>query len=116
MVPSKAWNVMILRMEKRSLWKMAYAVAVLAIAGYGIAEYRGYDGGAGSKQQQIQALTSDNARLRAEIEKQQERVEKLTNDPATQELEIRKRLKLVKPNEKWYVLQDGPSEAQPAKH
>ena len=103
-------------MEKHSLWKMAYAVAVLAIAGYGIAEYRGYDGGAGSKQQQIQALTSDNARLRAEIEKRQERVEKLTSDPATQELEIRKRLKLVKPNETHYVLPEGTSDTEPAKH
>ncbi len=104
---------MILRMGKRGMW-MAYAVAVLAIAGYGVAGLRTSGGlsGAHSKEEQIRALSQENKELREDLDHRQQRIDKLTNDPGTQELEVRKRLKLVKPHETVYILQDGKAEAK----
>jgi cell division protein FtsB len=94
-------------MDRRATWKLAYAAAVLVIAAFGLKEFRGTSASSHSRQQEIQDLTSENTKLREEIELKQQRVDKLTNDPAAQELEIRKRLKLVKPNETMYLLPDG---------
>lgn len=94
-------------MDRRAIWKFAYAAAVLVIAAYGFKEYRVTSASSDSRQQEIQALSSENVKLREEIDHKQQRIDKLTNDPAAQELEIRKRLKLVKPNETMYLLPDG---------
>jgi uncharacterized protein YlxW (UPF0749 family) len=89
-------------MDRRATWKLAYAAAVLVIAAFGLKEFRGTSASSHSRQQEIQDLTSENTKLREEIELKQQRVDKLTNDPAAQELEIRKRL-----NETMYLLPDG---------
>ena len=95
-------------MQTRTLWKLAYAAAVLGIVSYGMAQYRGVNGAAGlqARQREIEDLAASNARLRDEVERKQQRIERLTSNPAEQELEIRKRLKFVKPDEHVYILQD----------
>jgi cell division protein FtsB len=100
-------------MQTRTLWKLAYATAVLAIVSYGVAQYRGFHGVTGlrARQLEIQELTESNARLRAEVGHKQQHIDRLTNNPVEQELEIRKRLRFVKPGEQVYILQDG--NAQP---
>jgi cell division protein FtsB len=41
-----------------------------------------------------------------EIEEKQQRIERLQDNPSEQEFEIRQRLKLAKPGEKIFVLED----------
>src|SRR5436309_13093448 len=96
-------------MQMRTLWKLAYATAVLAIVSYGVAQYRGFHGAAGlrARQLEVKELTESNAKLRAEVGQKQQRIERLRNDAVEQELVIRKRLGFLKPGEKRYILQDG---------
>ena len=44
------------------------------------------------------------ATLAQEVERKKEHVNRLKNNPAEQELEIRKRLKLLRPDEKSYIV------------
>jgi hypothetical protein len=44
--------------------------------------------------------------LAQEVERKKEHVGRLKNNPAEQELEIRKRLKLLRPDEKSYIVGD----------
>lgn len=56
------------------------------------------------KRQEIRTLETGNSELARENRLKRDRIEKLLSSEADQELEIRKRLKLVKPNEKVYIL------------
>ena len=96
------------------MWKVAYAAVLLGIASYSWKEYRATGGSTHSRQQEIEALTSENAKLREAIHLQHDRIDKLDHDQNAQELEIRKRLKLVKPNETEYILQDEKTDAKAA--
>ena len=57
--------------------------------------------------QQIQEMEKRNAVLAREIEQRRARIARLKDDRSLQDQEIRDRLKLVKPDEKVFILQDA---------
>jgi cell division protein FtsB len=93
---------------KSVLIRFAYVAAALLAAGYALIALRGPNGIPGllDKQRQIQQLEKGNASLAREIEQKRERIDRLRESQPDQDLEIRQRLKLVKPDEKVFVLQD----------
>jgi cell division protein FtsB len=88
--------------------KFAYAVAVLLICGYGFMALRGPGGIPGwlDKQRQIHELQKRNAALSQEIAQKRAHIQRLQQSQAEQERVVRDRLKLVKPGEKVFILQD----------
>jgi len=91
---------------KASLPRFAYAIAVLMVASYGYFALRGPKGlsAIADKRTQIRELEKRNGELVKEIERKREHIKRLNDNPAEQELEIRERLKLVRPNEKVYII------------
>ncbi len=75
---------------------------------YGFFEMRGPNGFGRlmEKRQEIQTLEQQNEVLHREIEEKKNHINRLRDNPDEQELEIRKRLKLVKPGEKSYILEE----------
>ena len=84
------------------------AAALLLIAGYAFVALRGPQGIPGllDKRHQIQELEKQNGILAREIEQKRAHIERLRQSQSDQDLEIRQRLKLVKPDEKVFILQD----------
>src|SRR5438128_1302611 len=93
---------------KPSLSGFAYIVAVLLVASYAFVTLRGPKGlqAISEKRAQIRELEKRNASLALDIERKREHIRRLNDNPAEQELEIRERLKLVRPNEKVYIIGD----------
>jgi cell division protein FtsB len=93
---------------KSPLAKFLCTVAVLLIAGYAVVSLVGPQGVSGllEKRKQVQELEKRNAALAREIEQKRSRIGRLRDNETDQELEIRQRLKLVKPDEKVFMLQD----------
>jgi len=93
---------------KSPLAKFLCVVAVLLIAGYAVVALGGPQGIPGliEKRKQVQELEKRNAALAREIEQKRARIDRLRDNETDQELEIRQRLKLVKPDEKVFMLQD----------
>jgi cell division protein FtsB len=93
---------------RSSLAKVACATAILFAAGYAFVTLQGPRGlpGLAEKRQEIQQLEKANASLAREIETRRDRINRLRESPSLQELEIRERLKLLRPEEKVYILQD----------
>jgi len=93
---------------KVSFWKIGYAVVLVTGVVYGFTEMRGAHGAGRlmEKRQEIRTLEQQNETLHKEIEAKKNRIGRLMDSPEEQELEIRKRLKLVKPGEKSYILED----------
>jgi cell division protein FtsB len=91
---------------KASLPRFAYAIAILLVASYAFFTLRGPKGlqALSDKREQIRELERRNSQLVRDIERKREHIRRLSDNPAEQELEIRERLKLVKPNEKVYIL------------
>jgi cell division protein FtsB len=83
-------------------------LVILLVVGFGIYTLRGSQGIPAliKKQEEIKALEKRNAELAREIELKREKIKRLEDNPAEQELEIRRQLKLVKPGEKIFNLQD----------
>jgi cell division protein FtsB len=97
--------------------KFGYLLAVLVAAGYAFVTLRGPQGipALQEKQKQIRAIEQQNAGLAREIELRRERIRRLKEDDSEQELEIRQRLKLVRPGEKVFILQEPAAHrSQPA--
>ncbi len=94
---------------KRSLIKLGYAAALLVAVSYAFFALRGPQGipALAEKRRQIQEMEKRNAELARENEAKRDRIIRLRESPSVQELEIRQRLKLVRPDEKVYILQDG---------
>jgi len=90
---------------RSSLKKSAYIIVFLLAAGYACFTLRTGVPALAQKRQQIQQQEKRNAELTREIELKRDRVNRLRLSPAQQELEIRQRLKLVRPEEKVYILQ-----------
>jgi cell division protein FtsB len=65
------------------------------------------------KQREIRTLEKQNADLAREIEFRRERIQRLREDESEQELEIRQRLKLVRPGEKVFILQEPVAQKNP---
>jgi cell division protein FtsB len=93
-----------------SLVKIGYAVVLLGGLSYGYVQLRGPHGVSAlmEKRQEIRSLEKENELLQKEIAAKRNRVERLKNNPEEQEMEIRKELKLLKPGEKSYIMQDTP--------
>jgi cell division protein FtsB len=94
---------------KISLKRLGYTAAILAVTGYAVVTLRGPKGipSLVAKRQQIDQLEKRNAMLAQENERLREHIQRLADNPAQQELEIRQRLKLVKPGEKVYLLNNN---------
>ena len=93
---------------RASAARIIYLVAVLVTAAYAIYALRGPQGVPAliQKQHEIRELEKQNAALAREIELKRVRIQRLQQDQSEQELVIRERLKLVKPGEKVFILQD----------
>ena len=101
---------------RSSVAKLGYAVAVLVAASYALVTLRGPQGVPAliERQSQIRTLEKQNADLAREIEFRRERIQRLQQDESEQELEIRQRLKLVRPGEKVFILQDPVAQKKSA--
>ena len=90
------------------MWKIGYAVVLVVGVSYGFMEMRGPNGLGRlmEKRQEIRTLEQQNEALHKEIEDKKNHIGRLQDNPEEQELEIRKRLKLVKPGEKSYILEN----------
>jgi cell division protein FtsB len=93
---------------KVSLWKIGFGGLFLGCVGYGFVELRGANGVSGlvEKRREVRDLEQQNQLLHKQIEAKKARIERLRDNPEEQELEIRKRLKLMKPGEKSFILQE----------
>ncbi len=93
---------------KAPLARFAYAIAFLLVAGYAWATLRGPGGlhGLYERRAEIRELERRNATLAQEIERKREHIRRLGENTDEQELEIRERLKLIKPDEKVYIIGD----------
>ena len=60
------------------------------------------------KRRLIHEYEKKNADLARKIEEQRGRINRFSDSKADPELQIRQRLKLVKPDEKVFILQDQP--------
>jgi cell division protein FtsB len=92
-----------------SLIKLGYAAVLIGGGAYGYMQLRGPNGVSAlmEKRQEIHALENENLQLQRELAAKQLRIERLKTNPDEQEMEIRKELKLLKPGEKSYILQDA---------
>lgn len=100
-----------------SFKRFAGVTALLLLAGYAFIALQGPQGfpGLTEKRRLIREYEKKNADMVRQIEEQRARIGRY-NDGSAGELEIRQRLKLVKPDEKVFILQDPParpSEAAP---
>ena len=93
---------------KASLARSAYIVAFLLAGSYALVALRGPKGlpALHEKRVQIHDMEKRLETLTREIEHKREHIRRLSENPAEQELEIRDRLKLVRPNEKVYIIGD----------
>jgi cell division protein FtsB len=98
---------------KRSIAKAVFVTGILLLAASAIYALRGPRGLAAllDRQEQVRRLEKRNADLARAIEERRARIERLKESHSQQELEIRRRLKLVKPGEKVFILQDPPAPA-----
>jgi cell division protein FtsB len=102
---------------KSSFTKFVGAVAVLLVAGYAFFALQGPQGIPGliEKRRLIQEYEKKNANMARKIEEERARIGRFNEGKSDQELAIRQRLKLVKPDEKVFILQDPPAApSQPA--
>lgn len=85
-----------------------YAAIVLCGAVYAFVALRGPNGIPGliEKRHQVEVLEHDNQILHRQLEEKQQRIERLQANPSEQEFEIRQRLKLARPGEKIFILDD----------
>jgi len=93
---------------KAPLTRFAYAIVFLVVVSYAFFAYPKGMHAWEDKQRQIQEMEKRKAGLAQEVERKKEHVSRLRDNPAEQELEIRKRLKLLRPDEKSYIVgEDG---------
>jgi len=95
---------------KAPLARFAYVIVFLLVVTYAFFAYPKGMHAWQDKQRQIRDMEKSNAALAQEVEHKKDHINRLINNPAEQELEIRKRLKLLRPNEKSYIV------GEPASH
>lgn len=95
--------------------KFGYVMAVLVAASYAFVTLRGPHGipALVEKQKQVRTIEKENGDLAREIEFRRQRIQRLRQDESEQELEIRQRLKLVRPGEKVFILQEPVAQKTP---
>ena len=91
-----------------SALRTAYAAIVLCGLVYAFVVLRGENGIPAllAKRHQVQDYEQSNQKLIREIELKKSRIQRLESNPSEQEYEIRQRLKLARPGEKIYILDD----------
>jgi len=89
--------------------KAAYAIVVLTGVVYAFLSLEGPNGIPAllARRQQVQDYERQNQQILRENTQKEQRIERLENNPIAQEMEIRQRLKLAKPGEKIYILDDS---------
>ncbi|MCL4402775.1 MAG: septum formation initiator family protein [Acidobacteria bacterium] len=100
---------------RASFIKSAFAAGILVVVGYAFFTLRGPHGipALMEKRQEIQQLEKRNGDLAREIELKRDRIDRLRESQSEQELEIRQRLKLVRPGEKVFILQEQDAKPTP---
>lgn len=91
---------------RASLTRFAVVMITLLVAAYAFFTLRGGIPALVEKQRQIHQLEQRNSDLARQIGEKRERIQRLRESETEQELEIRQRLKLVRPGEKVFILQD----------
>jgi cell division protein FtsB len=91
---------------RASLTKIAFVMVTLLVAAYAFFTLRGGIPALMQKQRQIHELEQRNANLARQISEKRDRIQRLRESETEQELEVRQRLKLVRPGEKVFILQD----------
>ena len=88
--------------------KTAYAIVVLSCVAYAFVALEGPNGIPAllARRHQVAEYQQQNQQILRENAQKQQRIERLENNPIEQEMEIRQRLKLAKPGEKIYILDD----------
>ena len=89
---------------KAPLTRFAYVIVFLVVVTYAFFAYPKGMHGWQEKQSQIQYMEKRNTALAQDVERKKEHVNRLLHNPAEQELEIRKRLKLLRPDERSYIV------------
>ena len=100
---------------KAPLTRFAYVMIFLVVVTYAFFAYPKGMHAWEDKQRQIQDMEKRNAALAKEVERKKEHVGRLKDNPAEQELEIRKRLKLLRPDEKSYIVGEPDSGGKPSR-
>lgn len=100
---------------KAPLTRFAYVMIFLVVVTYAFFAYPKGMHAWQEKQHQIQDMEKRNTALAQEVERQKEHVGRLKNNPAEQELEIRKRLKLLRPDEKSYIVGEPDAGGTPSR-
>jgi cell division protein FtsB len=93
---------------KLSLLKTTYVAAVVGGVIYAFVVLQGPNGIPGllEKRREVKELEQVTQKMHREIEEKQQRILRLEQNPAEQEFEIRQRLKLARPGEKIYIIDD----------
>jgi cell division protein FtsB len=89
--------------------KTAYAILVLGGVAYAFVVLEGPNGIPAllAKRHQVAEYQQQNQQIMRENAQKEQRIERLENNPIEQEMEIRQRLKLAKPGEKIYIIDDN---------
>lgn len=95
--------------------KLGCAAAVLLAGGYALVTLRSGIPQLIQKQKEIRALEKENTGLEREIQFRRDHIQRLQQDQSEQEFEIKRRLKLVKPGEKVFILQEPVAQKTAAK-
>ena len=90
--------------------RAGYIVVAGVVVIYGLVALRGPQGISAllDKRREVRVLEEQNAAQAAENERRRERIQRLEQNPTEQEMEIRKQLKLLRPNETTFILEDPP--------
>jgi cell division protein FtsB len=93
---------------KISFVKMTYVAAVLCGVIYAFIVLQGPNGIPGllAKRREVKDLEQVTQRMHRELEEKQQHIQRLEQNPAAQEFEIRQRLKLARPGEKIYIIDE----------
>ena len=80
---------------------------------YGLVALRGPQGVSAllDKRREVRLLEEQNAAKAAENQRRRERILRLEKNSTEQEMEIRKQLKLLRPGETTFILEDSPKPA-----
>ena len=93
--------------------RTAYTIGFSIIAIYGAFALRGPQGIPAllAKHREIRQLEEQNAAAALDNQRRRERIQRLETSTNEQEMEIRKQLKLLRPGETTFILQDPPKPA-----
>lgn len=94
---------------RNPVFKTLSVIAILGCVGYAVVSLEGPNGIPEllAKRHQIAEYEAQNQQILRENTQKEERIDRLENNSVEQEMEIRQRLKLAKPGEKIFILDDS---------